>query len=261
MSSGLLEHAYGPRVAVLDNPFLHTALLRIGQTNTPHPEVLALLRASYTVLAAHGFGAHLPRVWRSEPTRMAEAHGEQGHWQGQVLDPSERVVILDVIRGGIVPAQVCFELLTHVLPLENLRLDHVNMARQAGPDGHVQSVDLTGSKIGGSTEGVTLVVPDPMGATGSTLVRALEHLQESFGRPARVLAMPLIATPEFLARVLPAHPELYVVAGRVDRGLSPAEVLETPPGTHWDQERGLDEHDYIVPGAGGLGEVLNNSWC
>ncbi|MEZ6021802.1 MAG: uracil phosphoribosyltransferase [Planctomycetota bacterium] len=181
--------------------------------------------------------------------------------RGTALDPDQQVVVLDVIRGGIVPAQICFELLTAVLPIERVRLDHVNMARRSGADGHVSGVDLTGSKIGGSLEGATLVVPDPMGATGSTLVQALDFLSENHGRPARVLALPLIATPEFLRRVLPAHDDLHVVAGRVDRGLSPADVLDTPPGTHWDRERGLDDHDYIVPGAGGVGELLNNSWC
>ena len=260
-SVGCLEHGYGDRVTILENPCLHAGLVRIGQTSTPHPEIMNLLRTSYHALAMVAFGAHLPRVWRKEPTRMAEAHGDAGHWEGQVVDPSTQVVVLDVVRGGMVPSQVCFEMLTHVLPLENLRLDHVHMSRTTGADGHVDGVDLSGSKIGGSTEGAVLVVPDPMGATGSTLVRALDHLTENFGRPSRVIALPMIATPEFLARVLPLHPELFVVAGRVDRGLSSKEVLATPPGTHWDRERGLDDHDYIVPGAGGLGEVINNSWC
>jgi hypothetical protein len=51
-----------------------------------------------------------------------------------------------------------------------------------------------------------------------------------------------------------------VYALRLDRGLSPAHVLDTVPGTLWDEERGLDDHCYIVPGGGGLGEVLNNSF-
>jgi hypothetical protein len=37
-------------------------------------------------------------------------------------------------------------------------------------------------------------------------------------------------------------------------------VLATVPGTHWAEEKGLDEHQYIVPGAGGVGEILNNAW-
>ena len=59
----------------------------------------------------------------------------------------------------------------------------------------------------------------------------------------------------------PAEYEHMKNAYRLDRGLSAPDVLETLPGTRWDEERGLDAHSYIIPGAGGLGEVLNNSWC
>ncbi|HRV82714.1 MAG TPA: uracil phosphoribosyltransferase [Planctomycetota bacterium] len=222
---------------------------------------MSLVRSAYTGLAQLAFAMHLPTVQQRVATRMAEQHGEQGYWVGRGLDPSASIVVLDVIRGGIVPAQVCFELLTAVLPVDNLRLDHVNMARVAGPDGHVSGVDLSGSKIGGRLDGATLIVPDPMGATGSTLVRALEYLAEHHGTPAKVVALPLISTPEFLRATLPAHPNLHVVAGRLDRGMSPPEVLASVPGSSWEREKGLDEHDYIVPGAGGVGEVLNNSWC
>ena len=37
-------------------------------------------------------------------------------------------------------------------------------------------------------------------------------------------------------------------------------VLRTVPGTFWEREKGIDDRGYIVPGAGGLGEVINNSW-
>ena len=55
-------------------------------------------------------------------------------------------------------------------------------------------------------------------------------------------------------------PELHIFAIRLDRGLSGPEVLDSPPGTHSAQERGLTDNQYIVPGAGGVGEVLNNAW-
>ncbi|HEX8952279.1 MAG TPA: uracil phosphoribosyltransferase, partial [Polyangia bacterium] len=56
------------------------------------------------------------------------------------------------------------------------------------------------------------------------------------------------------------HPEVIVYALRLDRGLSPAEVLQTMPGERWAEERGLTDKHYIVPGGGGLGEVMNNSF-
>jgi hypothetical protein len=52
-----------------------------------------------------------------------------------------------------------------------------------------------------------------------------------------------------------------VYTARVDRGMSPPEVQAAPPGARWAEERGLDDEDYIVPGAGGVGEVLNQSWA
>jgi hypothetical protein len=53
---------------------------------------------------------------------------------------------------------------------------------------------------------------------------------------------------------------VIVYALRLDRGLSPAEVLETVPGERWSEEKGLTDHHYIVPGGGGLGEIMNNSF-
>jgi uracil phosphoribosyltransferase len=257
----VVEHAYGDRVCILDNPWMHSALARLGSDDTSHTELMFLLRSVYSCLSQVALGAHLPTVHQSRPTRMQEFHPKEGVWVGQALDPTAKVVVLDVIRGGMVPSQVCFELLTAVLPVDNLRLDHLNMARKSDAQGRVTGVDLSGSKVGGSIEGATLVLPDPMGATGGTLVKAIEFLVEHHGKPAQILALPMIATPEFRKTVLGAFDNVWVYAARVDRGLSPADVLKTPPGTHWDREKGLNEHSYIVPGAGGLGEVLNNSWC
>ena len=97
--------------------------------------------------------------------------------------------------------------------------------------------------------------------TGSTILGVLDQYREHFGEPARVIALPMIATPEYLKAVLDNSERTVVYTLRVDRGLSDPEVLASVPGTHWDRERGLDETAYIVPGAGGMGEVLNNSWC
>jgi hypothetical protein len=36
-------------------------------------------------------------------------------------------------------------------------------------------------------------------------------------------------------------------------------VLKTIPGTRIDEERGLTDTHYIVPGGGGFGEILNNA--
>ena len=72
--------------------------------------------------------------------------------------------------------------------------------------------------------------------------------------------MHLIVTPEYLKNVTTRHAEAIVYALRLDRGLSPEDVFDTVPGTHWDRERRLDDKQYIVPGGGGFGEIMNNAW-
>ena len=80
------------------------------------------------------------------------------------------------------------------------------------------------------------------------------------GPPLAVIAMHLMATPEAVQHLKKTHPGVKLYACRFDRGLSPDEVLETEPGTHPERERGLNDVHYIVPGAGGMGELLTNSW-
>jgi uracil phosphoribosyltransferase len=256
-----IAHAYGERVHILDNAHLLTQLARLSSPEVRHPEMLHLLRTIYQVLLSVVASREFPRREVEVPTRMAAQHPREGVYRGTALDPATRVVIADVIRAGIAPAQICFETLTSTLPPDNVRLDHLNLARRSDAQGRVVGVDLSGSKIGGSVEGAILLLPDPMGATGSTTLRALRHYREHHGRPAKIVAMPMIATPEYLRAVLGAVDELVVYAVRLDRGLSPPDVLAKVPGVEWARERGLNEHGYVVPGAGGMGEVLNNSWC
>ncbi|MCC7014643.1 MAG: uracil phosphoribosyltransferase [Planctomycetes bacterium] len=256
-----LEHRYGPKVHILDNLYLLTALAKLSGKRIRHPEMTATLRRIYQIMLANVAGHDLPSVRTEEPTRMQDLHPGEGVYRGDVIDPATKIVIVDIIRAGIVPSQVCFEMLTAVLPDENVRLDHLNMARLADAAGHVCGVDLSGSKIGGPVDGAVLLLPDPMGATGSTTIRAVHHYHEKHGKPARIVAMPMIATPEYLRAVLDAFDDIVIYTARLDRGLSAPDVLACIPGQRWSEERGLNDKGYIVPGAGGMGEVLNNAWC
>ena len=156
---------------------------------------------------------------------------------------------------------ITYDFLNEVLDPNRVRQDHLSLGRQMDQAGRVTGALLDAAKIGGSINDAVLLIPDPMGATGATLSTALAHYREAVqGKARKVVAMHLIVTPEYLRRVRDLHPDVIVYALRVDRGLSSPAVLQTVPGTRWNEERGLDDHHYIVPGAGGLGEVLNNSF-
>jgi uracil phosphoribosyltransferase len=148
-----------------------------------------------------------------------------------------------------------------VLVPEGVRQDHLVMGRQTDDAGRVTGAAMYGSKIGGPIDGAVVLIPDPMGATGSTVSKVLAHYRdEVHGKELKVVALHLIVTPEYLRHVTQHHPDVLVYALRLDRGLSTPEVLATVPGTRWEEERGLTDKHYIVPGGGGLGEVMNNSY-
>ena len=253
-------HAYGPRVHLAGGSFVSTALARASTEEISRTDLLALVRSVYEVLLASALD-DFPQSRSEVATRMAAKHPTEGVWRGDAAEDAGLVVICDVIRAGILPAQLCFERLSQLLPNADVRLDHLNIARVADESGRATGADLSGSKVGGTGDGAVLLLPDPMGATGATTICALEHYFEHYGRPAQISVMPMICTPEFLRAVLDFDESITIHAGRLDRGLSAADVLECTPGERWDEERGLDDTNYIVPGAGGVGEVLNNSWC
>jgi uracil phosphoribosyltransferase len=100
-----------------------------------------------------------------------------------------------------------------------------------------------------------------MGATGGSLSHAIDHYKKSIkGKELFFVGLHLIITPEFIKTITQNHPEVKIIALRLDRGLSDEETLQTIPGTHPEKERGLTDIQYIAPGAGGVGEILNNSF-
>jgi uracil phosphoribosyltransferase len=255
-----IEHRYGASTHLLDDPLALTLLGKLCAQQTIQPDINRMVAALYRQMVCTVIAAEMPTKRVTLTTRMIE-HTPKAVWQGEIVDPRVRVAVVCVARAGIFPAQVCFDLLNEILDPAGVRQDHMLMARTVDGDGHVSGAAIQGAKIGGSVEGVTLLIPDPMGATGTTIDTVLEHYtQHVEGRPAKVITLNLIVTPEYIRRIKRAWPEAIIYAYRLDRGLSTDEVLATVPGTHPDAERGLNEHGYIVPGGGGFGEIMNNAF-
>jgi uracil phosphoribosyltransferase len=255
-----IEHRYGEGVHILADPLSLMLLGKLCARDTVQPEVNRLLVELYRTLMHEVISAEFPRAQVTITTRMIE-HTERGVWSGEAIDASTPAVVVALARAGLVPSQITFDYLNQFLDPRGVRQDHLVLGRQVDGEGHVTGAAMHGAKIGGPVDGAILLVPDPMGATGSTITRVLEHYRACVrGEPRKVIAVHCIVTPEYLKHVRTSHPEVVVYALRLDRGLSAPEVLDTVPGTRWDEERGLNEHHYIVPGAGGLGEIINNSF-
>jgi uracil phosphoribosyltransferase len=255
-----LEHRYGPNVHVLANPFLLGHLATLCARETTQPAINRLVKLLYEDLIRTVVAAELPRRRVAVPTRMA-ATSPQGIFEGEVMDREVRAVTVNIARAGALPSQVAYDLLNETLEPSLVRQDHIIMSRMLGDHEQVVGAGIGGMKIGGDVDGAFLLFPDPMGATGSSLATAIDLYKRKVpGTPRRIVNIHLIVTPEYLRTMTRAHPDVVVYCLRLDRGLSPEKVKGTVPGTFWEEERGLNDHDYIVPGAGGLGEVMNNAW-
>lgn len=255
----LLEHHYGSNVHLLDDAFLTTLLVHIGSPTTGTAELPGMVRTAYQRLLHEILALEFPRTTQRMPTRMT-AQEPRAFVEAPLLSRDTKLVICSIIRAGMLPAQACYEAAIEVLPPENVRLDVINMSREVGKDGKVCGVRLDGSKIGGPVDGALILLPDPMGATGSTICRVAEVYKALGGTPHAIAAAHLMATPEAVHQVTAEHPDVKLYAGRLDRGLSTDRALGATPGQFPEEERGLNDVQYIVPGAGGMGELLTNSW-
>ena len=258
--NGRLVHHYGPNVHILSDPWALGVLGRLCSPSTHPPILHDLVIACYRRLFNAVAAEQLPSAIRHVPTRMA-ANEPRAVATGSALDPTHQVVVVDVMRAGILPSQVLQRELLCVMDPERVRVDHLLMQRVTDAvTGHVSGVDLLGAKIGGSVDGATVLIPDPMGATGGSIHDVIAHYRAHVGEPRAIVCLHLIVTPEYLKRVTALGPTVQIYALRVDRGLSTPDVLAAVPGERWAEERGLDPHDYIVPGAGGVGELIYNAF-
>ena len=253
-----LPHHYGDKVHLSADPLLLSQLAELCQPSTRQPRFTHLVRELYQGLLREVIAREVPRVTKTVETRMAESC-PQGVWHGQILDPDTRFVSVDIARAGTLPSQIAFELLTDICEPDNIRQDHLYMNRVTNERGEVTGVNVSGSKLGGEVDNALVLLPDPMGATGGSLSHAVSIYKGlAEGSPKKLIAMHLIVTPEYLKRLQTDHPDVEIYAVRLDRGLSSPEVLRSELGKYWDEEKGLNEVQYIVPGAGGVGELLNN---
>lgn len=254
-------HYYGENVHILSSPLMLTLLAKLGSPATEQPQINHIVSMLYNYLLDQVIDSQFPRVSASVETRMKTSHPE-AIYEGEIVNPQSRAVIVDLARAGTFPSHICYEKLNYFLRPSGVRQDHFYVARVSDQEGKVTGVNISGSKIGGDVDEAIVLLPDPMGATGGTIVEVYNHYKNHVGGcPKMIVAMHLIITPEYIERVTKSCPDLKIFTLRLDRGLSTREALEEIPGKLWAKEKGLNSIQYIVPGAGGLGEILNNSYC
>ncbi|MDC1175286.1 uracil phosphoribosyltransferase [Bacteriovoracaceae bacterium] len=255
-----LEHSLGENIHILSHPFSETVLTKFSSVGTFQPTLNHQIQLLYQFLFTEAFNFSFNVKENESDTRMKELVDE-AVLKNTIVDGKQKAVFVDLARAGTYPSHIGYELCHFLLEQQNIRQDHFYLNRKVNENEEVIGVDVSGSKIGGGQGDAVVFFPDPMGATGGSLSYCVDHYKNKVeGKAKRYVALHLIITPEYVRRMKKDHPDVEIFALRYDRGLSKPEVLQTLPGERLAEESGLTEKQYIVPGAGGVGEILNNSF-
>ncbi|MEM7647134.1 MAG: uracil phosphoribosyltransferase [Pseudomonadota bacterium] len=258
--SSQIDHGYPDQTVLLNHPYLSSLTAKVSLPETTQPLFNQIVKEIYAQILVAIMNDHWPLVERDLKTRMCEFHPEQ-RLKAHIFDPNQKAVCVDIARAGMLPSQVFFDHLNTVVDPSGIRQDHVYASRVTNEKNEVTHTELSSSKIGGDVDNSIVLIPDPMGATGLSLCEVIDYYKEKVpGKATKFIAAHLIVTPEYIKQVSERHPDVWIYAARLDRGLSSQEALAQVPGQLWDQESGLNDNQYIVPGAGGVGELINNSF-
>jgi uracil phosphoribosyltransferase len=197
----------------IDHALADVLLTRLRDVDTGVVEFRAAADALSTLLAASATAdlAVSPRLVR---TPLAEA-------SGSCL--TRPVVLVPVLRAGLAMVDPLLRLMPWAL------VGHLGMAR----DEETAVARTYLCRLPDLSESTVLVL-DPMLATGGSLCDALDRVKERGARDVRALC--LVAAPEGVARVERFHPDVSVTGVGLDDC--------------------LDDRRFIVPGLGDFGDRL-----
>ncbi|MSP16792.1 MAG: uracil phosphoribosyltransferase [Myxococcales bacterium] len=200
---------------VVDHPLVQHKLTLMRRRETSTASFRALLREISMLLAYE--------ATRDMKLRDETIHTPLCEMQAPLLD-GKKVVLVAVLRAGLGILDGMLEL------IPSARVGHVGLYRDPAT---LQPVEYY-YKVPEQLEDRSVIVCDPMLATGNSAIAALDRIKQS--RPGSLRFVCLLACPEGLANLAKHHPDVQVVTAAID-------------------ER-LNDHGYIVPGLGDAGDRL-----
>ncbi len=200
-------------VHIVEHPLLADALATLRDATTPP----ALFRAAMARAGALLF----VEASRDLPADPAVVRTPMGEAPARRLR-ADVLTLVPVLRAGL-------GLLDGILPLvPGVRVAVVGVKR----DESTAEAEAYYENLPAAASGSLAFVLDPMLATGGTLVRTLEILEDAGIGESRVLCV--VAAPEGVRAVRESYNEIELWCAAVDEG--------------------LDERSYIVPGLGDAGD-------
>jgi uracil phosphoribosyltransferase len=196
------------------HPIAQDALLRL-RDKTIAPGEFRRLAYRVSLLVIAEATARLPLMLARVETPLEAAAGEA------LLSD---VVLVPVLRAGMGMLDAALDLLPHA------RVGHIGLARDEG----TAVARRYCSTLPAGLEKSTILILDPMVATGGSANAAIADVLEAGGQDVRFVS--IVSAPEGIAAVTAAHPAIDIFPAAVDRE--------------------LNARKFILPGLGDFGDRL-----
>ena len=204
-----------PDFTLITHPLIQHKLTFMRSENTTTDNFRRLLREISQMLAYE--------VTRDLPTELITINTPLATIESPIIS-GKKLCLVSILRAG----NGMLDGMLDVLPAA--RIGHIGLYRDPETLEPVEYYFKMPDDIGARL----VIVVDPMLATGNSAIAALNRLKESGATSIKYVC--LLASPEGLAALRAAHPDVPVVAAALD-------------------ER-LNEHGYIVPGLGDAGDRM-----
>jgi uracil phosphoribosyltransferase len=201
-------------VHLVQHPLVQDALVTLRSASTDAPLFRQVARRISLLLAAE--------ATRDLPTAATRVETPLGPAPGQRV--AGGVVVVPVLRAGLGMLDAVLEL------LPSAHVGHIGLQR----DEMTAVASQYYSKLPADLATSSVLMIDPMLATGGSAVAALDLLRAGGAREVRIVC--IVAAPEGLALVERHHPDVHVFTPVIDQG--------------------LNARKFIVPGLGDFGDRL-----
>ena len=204
-----------PDFTLITHPLIQHKLTFMRNETTTTDNFRRLLREISQMLAYE--------VTRDLPTELTTINTPLATIESPVIS-GKKLCLVSILRAG----NGMLDGMLDVLPAA--RVGHIGLYRDPETLEPVEYYFKMPDDIGARL----VIVVDPMLATGNSAIAALHRLKESGATTIKYVC--LLASPEGMAALRAAHPDVPVVAAAMD-------------------ER-LNEHGYILPGLGDAGDRM-----
>jgi uracil phosphoribosyltransferase len=210
-----MNRSTDPGVTVVDHPLVQHKLTLMRDKDRSTKSFRQLLNEIGMLLCYE--------VTRDLPLALTEIETPLETMQAPIIS-GKKLVFAPILRAGVGFLDGMLEMVPAA------RVAHIGLYRD--PDS-LQAVEYY-FKAPSDIADRTVIVMDPMLATGNSAIAAVDRLKERHVRDLRFVC--LLAAPEGIAKMRDAHPDVRIWTASID--------------SH------LNDHGYIVPGLGDAGDRM-----